>query len=125
MDLAGRVCLITGGTSGIGAAAAIAFANKGASLALASGSGRVPEELAATLGKTSSAFHAVQADVADPRSCEQSVEEAVKRFGRLDVLVNSAGGPAPGGLDQVTEEAWMSAFAVHVTPRMAGRGHSQ
>ena len=112
MDLAGKVCLITGGTSGIGAATAIAFAAKGASVVLASRSGKVPDELTAALGNTP--FRSIQADVAEARACERSIEETVKFFGRLDVLVNSAGGPAPGGLEQVTEDTWMSAFAVHV-----------
>jgi NAD(P)-dependent dehydrogenase (short-subunit alcohol dehydrogenase family) len=114
MDLTGKVCLITGGTSGIGAATAIAFAQKGASLMLASRSGRVPDELTTKLNRTKARFAGVQADVADPRACELCVQETVKQLGRLDVLVNSAGGPVPGSLDKVTEEAWMNAFAVHV-----------
>ena len=114
MDLAGKVCLITGGTSGIGAATAIAFAAKGASIVLASRSGKVPDDLAAALGHTNSPFRSIEADVAEMRACERSIDETVKAFGRLDVLMNSAGGPVPGGLEQVTDDAWMSAFAVHV-----------
>lgn len=114
MDLAGKACLITGGTSGIGAATAIALAQRGASLALVSRAGLIPEHLAAQLAGTGASFEGLRADVADPRACEQCVDETVKRFGRLDVLVNSAGGPVPGSLEQVTEEAWMVAFAVHV-----------
>ncbi len=114
MDLGGKACLITGGTSGIGAAAAVALAQKGASVMLASRSGTVPEELAAKLDQAGVRFASVRADVADPRACEQCVEDTVRRLGRLDVLVNSAGGPVPGSLEQVTEEAWTAAFAVHV-----------
>ena len=114
MDLAGKACLITGGTSGIGAATAIVFAKKGASVMLASRSVSVPGQLAADLKITGAQFEAVQADVADPAACERCVQKTVERFGRLDVLVNSAGGPAPGSLEQLTEEAWMAAFAVHV-----------
>lgn len=114
MDLAGRACLITGGTSGIGAATAVALAEKGASLMLASRSGRVPDELASKLNHARVRFASVQADMADPRACELCVEETVKHLGRLDVLVNSAGGPAPGSLEKVTDDAWMNAFAVHV-----------
>lgn len=114
MDLAGKACLITGGTSGIGAATAVALAEKGASLMLASRSGAIAQQLAAKLTKTGSRFESVQADVADPRACEHCVEETVQRLGRLDVLVNSAGGAVPGSLEQVTDDAWMAAFAVHV-----------
>lgn len=114
MNLAGKACLITGGTSGIGAATAIAFAKKGASVMLASRSGLLPERLAARLSETGTKFEGVQVDVADPRACEWCVDETVERLGRLDVLVNSGGGPVSGSLEQVTEQAWMAAFAVHV-----------
>lgn len=114
IDLAGKACLITGGTSGIGAATAVALAQRGAALALVSRSGRIPEHLAGQLANTQTKVEGIQADVADPRACEQCVAETVKRLGRLDVLVNSAGGAAPGSLEKVTDEAWMAAFAVHV-----------
>ena len=48
------------------------------------------------------------------RDCLGCVDETVQRLGRLDVLVNSAGGAVPGSLEQVTKEAWMAAFAGHV-----------
>ena len=114
MDLGGKACLITGGTSGIGAATATVLAKKGAALMLASRSGVVPEQLAARLKETGTQFEAVHADVSDPQACERCVQKTAERYGRLDVLVNSAGGPAPGSLEQVTEQAWMAAFAVHV-----------
>ena len=114
MDLAGKTCLITGGTSGIGAATATVFAKEGASVMLATRSGLVPDHLAARLKEAGAQFDAVQADVADPQACEQCVQRTMDRFGRIDVLVNSAGGPAPGTLEQVTEQAWMAAFAIHV-----------
>jgi NAD(P)-dependent dehydrogenase (short-subunit alcohol dehydrogenase family) len=132
MDLAGKACLITGGISGIGAATAVALAQKGASLVLAARSGLIPPLLADKLGNSGVEFEMVQADVADARACERCVEETMARFGRLDVLVNCAGGPVPGNLEQVTEQAWMAAFAVHVhsvfflaraaTPHMATTG---
>jgi len=114
MDLAGKTCLITGGTSGIGAATALAFAAKGASLMLASRSGAISQELTERLRRGGTRFESMQADVADARDCLRCVDETVQRLGRLDVLVNSAGGAVPGSLEQVTEDAWMAAFAVHV-----------
>lgn len=114
MDLSGKVCLVAGGTSGIGAATALTFAGHGASVALVSRSGTIPVELDAQLRKTGAAFHAIAADVADPDACARCVEEAVSHFGRLDVLVNSAGGAVPGSLEKVTPEDWTRAFAVHV-----------
>ena len=132
MELNGKGCLIVGGTSGIGAATAVAFAEKGASLVLASRSGTISDQLAATLKQLGTSFAGVQADVADPSACERCVKDAVRHLGRLDVVVNSAGGPVPGSLEQLTQEAWMEAFAVHVhsifvlartaVPYMAGAG---
>jgi NAD(P)-dependent dehydrogenase (short-subunit alcohol dehydrogenase family) len=56
----------------------------------------------------------VKADLSDPKDCRRCVDQAARKFGRLDVLVHSAGGPVPGGLNEVSDESWMSAFAVHV-----------
>lgn len=114
MDLSGKVCLITGGTSGIGAATALAFVRKGATVFLGSRSGVIPSPLEEQLQAADGNFGAMGVDVADAEACREYVAEAVQRFGRVDVLVNSAGGPAPGSLEDLTEERWMEAFAVHV-----------
>jgi NAD(P)-dependent dehydrogenase (short-subunit alcohol dehydrogenase family) len=115
MDLKGKVCLITGGTSGIGASTAMCLAQKGTRIATVSRSGA-----AGRLGKlcspqsNGSSIRFLKADVADPAACRSCVGEVVKDLGRLDVLVHSAGGAVLGGLFAVTEESWMNAFAVHV-----------
>ena len=59
-------------------------------------------------------FDFLKADIADPAACRSCVEQVINEFGRLDVLVHSAGGAVPGGLYEVTDESWMNAFAVHV-----------
>jgi NAD(P)-dependent dehydrogenase (short-subunit alcohol dehydrogenase family) len=87
----GKVVLITGGSSGIGRAAALRFAGHGARVAVAA---RTAGALAAVAGEVESAGGealAVPADVTDPEQCRQAVEATVGRFGRLDVLVCSAG----------------------------------
>jgi NAD(P)-dependent dehydrogenase (short-subunit alcohol dehydrogenase family) len=116
MDLAGKVCLVTGGTSGIGAATALALARRGAQIAAASRTG-VAQESFDTLYRASppaSAIRFLKADVADPAACSACIDQVVMDFGRLDVLVHSAGGAVPGGLHEVTDDRWMHAFAVHV-----------
>jgi len=113
--LAGKICLVTGGTSGIGLAAARAFARKGAHVAAVSRRGSLtPEDPDQPLPGKSAQIVTWQADVADPVACSAAVNRVAAEFGRLDVLVHAAGCPAPGSLNDVSDEAWMHAFAVHV-----------
>jgi len=115
MDLQGKVCLVTGGNSGIGGSTALALARKGAHIATVSRTGvaQKPENLR-TLESQGTTIRLLRADVADPAACRHCVDQVIKDFARLDVLVHSAGGAVPGGLYAVTEENWMNAFAVHV-----------
>jgi NAD(P)-dependent dehydrogenase (short-subunit alcohol dehydrogenase family) len=115
MNLKGKVCLVTGGTSGIGAATALTLAGKGAHIASVSRKAvQTPDSLLSAVSSHGTKARILEGDVADPAACRQCVEQVVKDFGRLDVLVHSAGGPVPGGFYAVTEESWMNAFAVHV-----------
>ncbi len=83
--LAGKVALVTGGSSGIGAAIATTFAAAGAQVVVAD----ITADLGATLD--GDALPPVWLDVADPQSCNRLVGAIEQRFGRLDILVNSAG----------------------------------
>lgn len=115
MQLAGKVCLITGGTRGIGAASAIDLAQRGADVALV---GRVlddeAESVRRSVEETGRRCLLVSGDMAKPEDAARCVEETVAAFGRLDVLIHSAGGPAPGSLLEITAETWYHAFDVHV-----------
>src|SRR3990167_1227259 len=89
MNLANRVAIITGASSGIGEALARLFAAQGARLALAARSEEKLRALAAELGEERALV--VPTDVADPGQCERLVARAVERFGGVDVVVNNAG----------------------------------
>jgi 3-oxoacyl-[acyl-carrier protein] reductase len=116
VNLEGKVCLITGGSSGIGAATALRLASRGARIATASRgvTRQMPDSLVTAFEACGSNARHFEVDVADPLACVSCVDQVVREFGRLDVLIHSAGGAVPGGLYTVTEESWMNAFAVHV-----------
>jgi NAD(P)-dependent dehydrogenase (short-subunit alcohol dehydrogenase family) len=87
LDFTGRVALITGGSRGIGRGIAEVFLASGADVAVCGR--KAPDELPGAGGK-SAIF--VGADVRDPEQVEKMVDEVTERLGRLDVLVNNAGG---------------------------------
>lgn len=116
MDLSGKVCLVTGGTKGIGAAAAVLCAARGANVAVV---GRDLENAEAArtmaaLKATGRRCLAIRGDMGSPDDCRACVEETVAALGSVDVLIHSAGGPVPGGLLEIDEQTWMRAFDVHV-----------
>jgi NAD(P)-dependent dehydrogenase (short-subunit alcohol dehydrogenase family) len=91
-----RAALITGGSSGIGLAIARMLRDEGYALTLVS---RRPEKIDAAAAELGA--HAIAADVGDPEACARAVEEHRSKFGRLDVLVNSAGVGIAGTVEQL------------------------
>ena len=90
-DFSGKVAFITGGTSGIGLAAARAFARAGARVVVASRSEEGGRKAVALLGGEGGAAHYVQCDVCEELSVVRAVGQTSERFGRLDVAFNCAG----------------------------------
>jgi 3-oxoacyl-[acyl-carrier protein] reductase len=91
LGLAGRVALVTGGSKGIGRACAAGLAAEGCRVALVARGEEGLREAAEALGAKGAEVYTVAADLADPDAPRQVVEAVARRFGRLEILVNSAG----------------------------------
>lgn len=101
--LTGKTAVVTGGGSGIGAAIASAFAAKGARIAVVDLNADAAQRHATTLGDGSRGF---PCDVSDPASVTATVEGVVAAFGRVDLLVNSAGVAMLAPAEELGLDAW-------------------
>ncbi len=91
MKVEGAVCLVTGASSGIGRATAIALARRGATVAVCARRKEKLEETLAPCRAAAPACIAVACDVSDPAAVDAMVEEVIRTLGRVDVLVANAG----------------------------------
>jgi NAD(P)-dependent dehydrogenase (short-subunit alcohol dehydrogenase family) len=121
----GYVVLVTGGLTGIGRAAAIAFAREGAIVVVAGRREEAGAELAKELHALGPEAEFIKADVRKELDVRAMVERTVARFGRLDVAVNNAG--TEGALGPVTEqtpEAYAATFDTNVLGTLLCMKHS-
>jgi 7-alpha-hydroxysteroid dehydrogenase len=112
--LDGQVAVITGGGRGLGAAIAVAFAEVGADVVIAS---RTQSELDAVAEKVRASgrrAHTVAADLAHPDVTAQLAGQAVEAFGRLDIVVNNVGGTMPNTLLTTSTKDLKDAFTFNV-----------
>jgi 3-oxoacyl-[acyl-carrier protein] reductase len=108
LGLRDRVYLVTGGSAGLGFAAAQALVADGARVVL---SARDPGRLASAASELGpDLVHAVPADNTDAAAAARLIAQAKQRFGRLDGALISVGGPPAGTALQTTDEAWRSGF---------------
>jgi NAD(P)-dependent dehydrogenase (short-subunit alcohol dehydrogenase family) len=110
-----KVCLITGAARGLGEAIAREFHQAGALLALCDLNGEAVEKLAGSLDSSGRTVLARRADVTAEAEVQAAVDEAVQRFGRIDVLVNCAGIIKHSPIEQMSLEAFESVLRVNLT----------
>jgi citronellol/citronellal dehydrogenase len=107
----GKVALVTGGGTGIGRAVARELVRTGAEVAIC---GRREEPLAAVQEELGDACLAVPTDVREPEQVENLVERTLERFGRIDVLVNNAGGQFLAPAEEISLKGWRAVHRLNV-----------
>lgn len=109
--LDGRVALVTGAASGLGASIAKALAEAGAQVAV-HGNRRAATDTAAEIGPSAAAF---QADLSDTSGAERLFGEVKQRFGQVDILVNNAGTIHRDAAEEFKLDAWQRVLQVNLT----------
>lgn len=105
-DLSGKVALVTGASSGIGRASAIALATQGAKVAVAARRLEKLQAVAAEIKQHGKEALAIQMDVTKKSDIDAAVAQTVKSFGRLDILLNNAGVAEFAPAIDMTEDQW-------------------
>jgi NAD(P)-dependent dehydrogenase (short-subunit alcohol dehydrogenase family) len=108
--LQGKCALVTGGGRGIGQAIALRFAQEGARVAIV---GPHKETLADTVSK-GPGIEAIVGDVTKPQDVNRAIGTVLEKFGKLDVLVNNAGGTNPKPFFEKTAADWMASYELNV-----------
>jgi NAD(P)-dependent dehydrogenase (short-subunit alcohol dehydrogenase family) len=133
MDFTGKVALVTGGGSGIGRAACVAFARHGAAVVVVDRDGAAAEETAETIRRSGGTALAVSADVTRSADVQAYVRATIEEFGRIDCFFNNAGiGGTVAPTAEYDEADFDAVIGVnvkgaflglrHVLPHMIGQG---
>ena len=125
--LVGKVAIVTGGASGIGEATSRLFARHGAKVVIADIQDERGKMVADSIARSGGEAAYMRLDVADEAQWERTVAGTVKRFGKLDVLVNNAGMSGPRGrepIEAAKRENWDTVMAVNATGVLLGMKHA-
>jgi 2-dehydro-3-deoxy-D-gluconate 5-dehydrogenase len=123
--LEGRVALVTGASTGLGQAIAIALAEAGASVAC-HGNTHTPDETCAAVTKAGRKAFALTGDLSDRETPRRLIENTIEHFGQLDILVNNAGTIRRAPATEYSEEDWAKVIEVNLSSvfrmaQLAGR----
>jgi NAD(P)-dependent dehydrogenase (short-subunit alcohol dehydrogenase family) len=113
--LTNRTALITGATSGIGRATAMLFADEGAALIVTGRRKTLGATVAGAIRATGADCIFIEADHTVEVDCQRVVNEALERFGRIDILFNNAGIVTRGTAATTSEDVWNETLAINVT----------
>ena len=113
-ELAGKVAIVAGGSLGIGRASAVLLAERGASVVLFGRRQDAVDETVSAITSTGATAIGLAADVSKSDDVENVVRTAVKQFGGIDILVNSAGVQRYGTVVDTTESTWDEVFDINV-----------
>ncbi len=105
-DLKGKIAVVTGASSGLGASAAKAYAENGANVALLARRKEKLIPIAEEIKAMGRRALAVQCDVTNEESVKSAVQEVIDEFGRIDILLNCAGVAVRGGVHTLSEADW-------------------
>jgi|SRR5450830_874079 len=113
-NIAGKVVVITGASSGLGEATAIHLSSLGAKLMLGARRANRIHALAETLGKQGGLAIALETDVTDQNQVKKLVDAAVQKFGRIDVMINNAGLMPQSLLENLKVDEWERMIDVNI-----------
>ena len=114
LGLKGKVAIITGGTEGIGKAAALTLAREGAKVAICARRQPLLDAVAAEITKAGGEALAISADMSKAADCERFINEVVKRFGGVDILLNNAGTSKRGNFLDLSDDEWAADLELKV-----------
>jgi glucose 1-dehydrogenase len=120
-ELSGKVAIVTGGNTGIGAAVVLALAEKGAKVVIDYvANPEATEELERKLAGMGESAVGIQADVSNVADIQKMIDTAVSKFGRLDVMVNNAGIETRSSILDTTEAQYEKVLAVNLKSAFFG-----
>jgi 3-oxoacyl-[acyl-carrier protein] reductase len=115
LGLRGRAAIVTGGSKGIGREIALTLAGEGAQVVVVARGASAVDQTVADIRKAGGTAIGIAADVALAGSAEAAVQGAMKQFGKVDILINNAGGQRKrAGFDELTDQDFLDAYTDNV-----------